>query len=75
MCQQIDAIDFYKARETKYQSKVDLEKPVAFNRPLGISFVTFENRTVSHRCVAIIHYPSLVFLLDQMAAFTFQIVH
>lgn len=44
-CKQVDAIDFYLSKFNNYKDLVENEKVHAFRDPLGIAFVTFEERS------------------------------
>lgn len=44
-CKQVDAIDFYSNKFDNYKDLVENEKVNAFRDPLGIAFVTFEEKS------------------------------
>ncbi|XP_052766027.1 calcium permeable stress-gated cation channel 1-like isoform X2 [Mya arenaria] len=48
-CVEVDAISFYEDKETRLAEECEREKANAYQRPLGVAFITFDNTGMAER--------------------------
>ncbi|WAR18222.1 CSCL2-like protein [Mya arenaria] len=48
-CVEVDAISFYEDKETRLAKECEKEKANAYQRPLGVAFITFDNTGMAER--------------------------
>ncbi|WAR18225.1 CSCL1-like protein [Mya arenaria] len=48
-CFKVDAISFYEDKETRLAEECEREKANAYQRPLGVAFITFDNTGMAER--------------------------